>query len=448
MKPRPFLAFRHKFGICVNKGNGSHFASTCITCKISSQCLFCAKQYFFHFLKFLFQSLNGVFINGNRIQPNTPHVLEFGDKVAFGVGIDSSPPEFEYVFEHVGKGRKRCADSPLSSSKGRSVKHRKILAESGSNVTLPLSADHPAVHEVISKAEEKIKKLKVSLEEKEKCHADVVLQLEQTEKELQAKLLDQKATLEQEKQELESALKTLFAEKLVEKEEQLNQELKSQKESLIAEKEQVEVQLQEELNRKLEEKDKELENQLTRQKEALEQVIAEKEAQQNMLHMELENYKASQARMQDLEANERRMESTLQELRQIVESKNEELLKQQEETKRVEEATRKTVIEQMEDEFTCIICQDLFINSTTLPCAHSFCEYCLKSWLQKKNNCPICRQPIMGRPVRSLVLDNAIAKMVESMDEETKTRRQTVSQEREELKRGNMVQNAVIIIDG
>lgn len=411
---------------------------------------FLCKAILLHFFKFLFQSLNGVFINGNRIQPNTRHVLEFGDKVAFGVGIDSSPPEFEYEFEPVGKGCKRRADTPLSRSKGNSVKHRKIVAESGSyvQVTSPLSADHPAVHEVISMAEEKIKKLKLSLEEKEKCHADVVLQLEQTEKELQAKLLDQKATLEQEKEELESALKTLFAEKLVEKEEQLNQELKSQKESLIAEKEQIEVQLQEELNRKLEEKDKELENQLTRQKQVLEQVIAEKEAQQNMLHMELENYKASQARMQDLEANERRMELTLQELRQIVESKNEELLKQQEETKRVEEATRKTVIEQMEDEFTCIICQDLFINSTTLPCAHSFCEYCLKSWLQKKSNCPICRQPIMGRPVRSLVLDNAIAKMVESMDEETKTRRQTVRQEREELKRGNMVQNAVIIIDG
>ena len=322
------------------------------------------------------------------------------------------------------------------------------MAESGSNVYLPTSADHPAVCEAISKAEERIKMLKVSLEEKEKHHANVVQQLEQTEKEFQTKLLDQKATLENEKQELESALKTLFAEKLVQKEEQLNQELKTQKESLIAEKERVEVQLQEELSRKLEEKDKELENQLTQQKEALEKVIAEKEVQQNRLHEELENYKTSQARMQDLEANERRMESTLQELRQIVESKNEELLKQQEETKRVEEATRKTVIEQMEDEFTCIICQDLFIHSTTLPCAHSFCEYCLTSWLQKKNNCPICRQPIMGRPVRSLVLDNAIAKMVESMDEETKTRRQTVSQEREELKRGNMVQNAVIIIDG
>ena len=102
----------------------------------------------------------------------------------------------------------------------------------------------------------------------------------------------------------------------------------------------------------------------------------------------------------------------------------------------------------MEDEFTCIICQDLFIDSTTLPCAHSFCEHCLQTWLTKKKNCPICRQTITGKPVRSLVLDNAIAKMVESMDEETKTRRQMVSQERQELKRGNMVQNTVIIIEG
>lgn len=397
------------------------------------------------FVLCVFQSLNGVFINGNRIQPCVQHVIEPGDKIAFGVGIDSNPPEFEYVFEHAGRGRKRYAETPSSSSKGSSAKQRRVLTESGSFTNVP---DHPAVREAIGAAEEKIKKLKFSLEEKEKCHADVVQQLEKTEKDMQAKLLDQKATLEQEKQELESALKTLFAEKLTEKEEQLNEQLRRQKESLIAEKEQVEAQLQEELNRKLEEKDKELENQLTLQKTALEQVIAEKEAQQNMLHTELENYKASQARLLDLEANERRMESTLQELRQIVESKNEELLKQQEETKRVEEETRKTVIEQMEDEFTCIICQDLFINSTTLSCAHSFCEHCLNTWLLKKKNCPICRQVIMGRPVRSLVLDNAIAKMVESMDEETKTRRQTVSRERQELKRGNMVQNAVIIIDG
>lgn len=395
------------------------------------------------------ESLNGVFINGSRILPNVQHIIEAGDKIAFGVGVDSNPPEFEYVFENVGRGRKRQhADIVTSSGKDVLAKSRKILSESGSCMNVPVSADETAIKAAFGVAEEKIKKLKVSLEEKEKCHAEVVSLLEKTEKEMQAKLLDQKATLEKEKQELESALKTLFSEKLTEKEELLNEQLRVQKESLIVEKEQIEAQLQEELNRKLEEKDKELEDQLMQQKNALEQVIAEKEEQQYKLHCELENYRASQARLIDLEANERKMESTLQELRQIVESKNKELLKQQEETKRVKEETRKTVIEQMEDEFTCIICQDLFIDSTTLSCAHSFCEHCLQTWLQKKNNCPICRQLISGKPVRSLVLDNAIAKMVESMDEETKTRRQMVSQERQELKRGNMVHNTVIVIDG
>ncbi|XP_068682146.1 E3 ubiquitin-protein ligase rnf8-like [Montipora foliosa] len=381
------------------------------------------------------ESLNGVFINGSRILPNVQHVIESGDKIAFGVGIDSNPPEFEYVFESAGRSRKRQAESISSTSKEGLVKCRRILAESGGFINVPTTADDSAIQAAFGVAEEKIKKLKTSLEEKEKCHADVIRQLEKTEKEMQAKLLDQKATLENEKQELESALKTLFTEKLTEKEQCLNEQLRIQKESLIAEKEQVEAQLQEELNRKLEEKDKELEDLLTQQKNTLEQVIAQKEEQQNKLHTELENYKASQARLLDLEANERRMESSLQELRQIVESKNEELLKQQEETKRVEEETRKTVIEQMEDEFTCIICQDLFIDSTTLSCAHSFCEHCLQTWRQKKNSCPICRQVITGKPVRSLVLDNAIAKMVESMDEETKTRRQMVSRERQELKR-------------
>ena len=394
----------------------------------------------------LLQSLNGVFINGNRIEPNLYHVIEPGDRLAFGVGIDSNPPEFEYVFELVGRGRKRCAEPFPSSSKESCTKQRKILAES--DVNIQLHVNHPGFVEAVSAAEEKIKTLKMSLEEKEKCYINVVQQLEKTEKDLQAKLLDQKATLEQEKLELERALKNLFDEKLHEKEEQLNKQLHSQKEILIAEKEKVEEQLQEELNRKLEEKDRELEIQLTQQKEALEQVIAEKEARQNMLRVELENYKEAQARLQDLETNERKMESTLQELRQIVESKNEQLLKQQEETKKAEEAARKTIMEQMEDEFTCIICHDLFINSSTLSCAHSFCEYCLQSWLLKKKNCPICRQPTKGRPVKSLVLDNAITKMVQSMDDETKTRRQMVMQEREQLKRGNLVNNAVIIIDG
>ena len=163
------------------------------------------------------QSLNGVYVNGSRIQPSLHHMIEPGDRIAFGVGIDPNPPEFEYVFEHAGRGKKRShAETPSTNR----VKQRKILSES---VNVSVTADHPVVREAIGVAEEKIKRLKSSLEDKEKCHADVVQQLEKTEKDMQAKLLEQKAALENEKEELESALKTLFAEKLTEKEEQLNE---------------------------------------------------------------------------------------------------------------------------------------------------------------------------------------------------------------------------------
>ena len=46
---------------------------------------------------------------------------------------------------------------------------------------------HKVQCEAIGVAEEKIKRLKSSLEDKEKCHADVVQQLEKTEKDMQAK---------------------------------------------------------------------------------------------------------------------------------------------------------------------------------------------------------------------------------------------------------------------
>ena len=50
---------------------------------------------------------------------------------------------------------------------------------------------------------------------------------------------------------------------------------------------------------------------------------------------------------------------------------------------KVGSSAKQTVIQIMEDEFTCIICQELFIQATTLPCAHLFCKLSLKSWIRK-----------------------------------------------------------------
>ena len=131
-----------------------------------------------------------------------------------------------------------------------------------------------------------------------------------------------------------------------------------------------------------------------------------------------------------MQENEKKLEGNLEVLREKLIEKQIQLQKQEEITRIAGEMAKKGLAEQMEDEFTCIICQELFIQATTLACSHSFCDYCLKSWLKKKMTCPICRTDIKGTFVRSRVLDSAVEKIVETMDEETKTRRQAVSEER------------------
>ena len=122
---------------------------------------------------FSLQSLNGVFLNGTRIQGSKPFVLKSGDKLAFGVGVESSPPEFEYVFEVMARGKKRHADSqPCCSSKDNQAKQRRVLTESEANVNQPGSSRGNSLSAKsetdVKAAEDKIENLRLSLEEKEK----------------------------------------------------------------------------------------------------------------------------------------------------------------------------------------------------------------------------------------------------------------------------------------
>jgi hypothetical protein len=131
-----------------------------------------------------------------------------------------------------------------------------------------------------------------------------------------------------------------------------------------------------------------------------------------------------------LQENEKKLEENLEQLREELLKKQKQLAQQEDITRKAEEMAKNVLVEQMEDEFTCIICHELFIEATTLACSHSYCNYCLKSWLKKKKSCPICRTDIEGTFVRSRVLDSAVEKIVQTMDEETKTRRREVSEER------------------
>ncbi|XP_040839233.1 E3 ubiquitin-protein ligase RNF8 isoform X1 [Ochotona curzoniae] len=116
----------------------------------------------------------------------------------------------------------------------------------------------------------------------------------------------------------------------------------------------------------------------------------------------------------------------------IIQAKNRELEQTKEEKEKVR-AQKEEVLNQMNDvlenELQCIICSEYFIEAVTLNCAHSFCSYCIKEWMKRKIECPICRKDIESK-THSLVLDNCISKMVDNLSSEVKERRIALIRER------------------
>ncbi|NXD36711.1 RNF8 ligase, partial [Copsychus sechellarum] len=133
------------------------------------------------------------------------------------------------------------------------------------------------------------------------------------------------------------------------------------------------------------------------------------------------------ALMEELNRNKKDFEA-------IIQAKNKELEETKEEKEKVR-AQKEEVLNQMNDvlenELQCTICSEHFIEAVTLNCAHSFCSYCINEWMKRKVECPICRQEIKSK-TRSLVLDNCINRMVEKLDVEMKEHRLSLIRERKE----------------
>ncbi|XP_060711385.1 E3 ubiquitin-protein ligase rnf8-A-like isoform X3 [Hemiscyllium ocellatum] len=72
-------------------------------------------------------------------------------------------------------------------------------------------------------------------------------------------------------------------------------------------------------------------------------------------------------------------------------------------------------------------------KAVTLNCSHSFCCHCILEWRKRKEECPICRQPIHTQS-RSVVLDNCIERMLENLTEAMRERRKQLLRERKALK--------------
>ncbi|XP_012979808.1 E3 ubiquitin-protein ligase RNF8 isoform X2 [Mesocricetus auratus] len=116
----------------------------------------------------------------------------------------------------------------------------------------------------------------------------------------------------------------------------------------------------------------------------------------------------------------------------IIQAKNKELEQTKEEKEKVQaqkEEVLSHVNDVLENELQCVICSEYFIEAVTLNCAHSFCSFCISEWMKRKLECPICRKDIESR-THSLVLDNCINKMVDNLSSEVRERRSILLRER------------------
>lgn len=95
--------------------------------------------------------------------------------------------------------------------------------------------------------------------------------------------------------------------------------------------------------------------------------------------------------------------------------------KQQESQQRREQRRTDLNLSVLQSELSCSICQDWLVQSATIQCSHSFCWVCIESWLlQKKFECPVCRQGVTHEPFPNITLDNLVQKSVDRLSDSDK----------------------------
>ncbi|KAG5366647.1 hypothetical protein CJU89_1084 [Yarrowia sp. B02] len=57
-----------------------------------------------------------------------------------------------------------------------------------------------------------------------------------------------------------------------------------------------------------------------------------------------------------------------------------------------------TLLSQIADSVTCIVCQELMCLPCVLECGHSYCYDCISTWFTKVNTCPSCRKECKKKP--------------------------------------------------
>ncbi|XP_029448752.1 E3 ubiquitin-protein ligase RNF8 isoform X3 [Rhinatrema bivittatum] len=398
------------------------------------------------------KSLNGVWLNQERLDPLKAYPVRAGDYIQLGVPLqDSEKAEYEYelIHEELEVIRPFLSEQSSSTLKGPRTKRKFSLEDSDAS-----GAEGP------SYSKSKVHRLSLDSEQASKSSGRAQVAKEPTERmdpklssagpSRERRALSEKCTQDCSKvapdEELLSETQSRSTMELSKVREtmleikRLNLQVQEKQMELLSARQQIRksaqlMAMEQELQELQEQLQVEQEEQLLRVKQ-LERTFHEEEEQEGGRRPDgEENLKEQLA--QALQEHTHLMEElnrSKKDFEQIIKAKNKELQETKEEREKVR-AQKEEFLSQMNDvlenELQCIICSEHFIEAVTLNCAHSFCSYCIKEWIKRKAECPICRQDIVSQ-TRSLVLDNCIDRMVENLSLEMKQRRDALIQERKE----------------
>ncbi|NXN20946.1 RNF8 ligase, partial [Nycticryphes semicollaris] len=403
------------------------------------------------------KSLNGVWLNKQRLDPSKAYPITEGDRIELGVPLENKETaeyEYEVIKEEWEKIRPFLAQmNDLGKAKSSRTKRKFSLEESEMSGSEGPSNSR-SKRDRVSYGNEPLGESWGKVEEAKQLKGKMHVKLPSpgpsedsgplcsspvhSEKAVSVTRKDQKGSgLAQSWAGLEMLRKTLvdimkLKVKVQEKQTAvLNVKQKrrkcAQKEILAMEKELRELQDQLYLEQEHHQQQvEELERTFSKEQHKLEGVNWQ-HGEENLKEQLAQVLQEHHALMEELNRSKKKFE-------EIIRAKNKELEETKEEKEKVR-AQKEEVLNQMNDvlenELQCTICSEHFIEAVTLNCAHSFCSYCINEWTKRKVECPICRQEIKSK-TRSLVLDNCIDRMVEKLDVAMKEHRLTLIRERKE----------------
>lgn len=376
-------------------------------------------------------SLNGVWVNKERLEPHKPYTLTKGCSVQFGVPLpNTDKPEFEYELVQENLEQIQLFLTRPMAGKSKPLRNkRKLNCEDSEACGTEVGTSGMSRAKLQRKEELPLKMPKPDLSKQ----PTVPVEQSETDYDMAATQQQSTNTLQLSRmRESIAELRNLNAQ--VQEKHTDMQKMKDPEKSpsedtrclLKCRQELIDLQKQMVVKRKEHlQRVNELQK-MQQEQQSKSSSVESKAAEESHLKEQLSQLLEEHSLLMD-ELNRHHWD-----FEQIIQDKNRELLETKKEKEKME-AQKEEVLNHMNDvldnELQCIICSENFIEAVTLNCAHSFCSFCIQSWRKRKEECPICRQEITSQ-TRSLVLDNCINRMVDKLSQEMKDRRLALIMER------------------